>query len=472
MTTGYVSSASAVVADVCFELGAKLPEVGNLLSIDAGNGKKIRLEVYQHISNQEIRCVAIDPMGGIVSRGMLVTDTGSCMRVPVGMSLMGRILNVAGDPIDDLGALNEEETRPVQGKLVSVFEINPECKQVETGIKSIDLLTPYMRGGKVGLFGGAGVGKTVLVMELINNIARGYDGYSVFTGVGERSREGSDLYKEMIEAGVIKPGDPQNSRVVLVYGQMSETPGARAAVVKTGLTIAEYLRDQGNRDMLLFIDNIFRYTQAGSEVSALLGRMPSAVGYQPTLATDMGSIQERIFARKNGGSITCVQAVYVPADDLTDPAPAVVFAHLDSTVVLSRQLAEIGIYPAIDPLESKSKALIPEIVGGEHCEIAASVTEYLCRYKALKDVIAILGLEELSEEDRIVVDRARKIQKFLSQPLGVAESLSGAPGKYVTLQETLRGFSGIISGKYDNIPEAAFYMIGAAEEALEKAKTI
>ena len=411
----------------------------------------------------------MDSTDGLV-RGQKVVDTGNPISVPVGPETLGRILNVVGEPVDERGPLKTKLKFPIHKNAPEFTDQSTETEVLVTGIKVVDLLAPYSKGGKIGLFGGAGVGKTVLIMELINNIAKGHGGYSVFAGVGERTREGNDLYYEMIESGVIKL-DSDDSKAALVYGQMNEPPGARARVALTGLTLAEYFRDEEGQDVLLFVDNIFRFTQAGSEVSALLGRIPSAVGYQPTLSTDMGALQERITST-NKGSITSVQAIYVPADDLTDPAPATSFAHLDATTVLSRQIAELGIYPAVDPLDSTSRILDPRIIGEEHYGVARKVQETLQKYKSLQDIIAILGMDELSEDDKLVVDRARKIQKFLSQPFHVAEVFTGSPGVFVSLQETIKGFKGLVEGEYDNIPEAAFYMVGTIEEAIEKSKKL
>jgi len=427
------------------------------------------LEVAQHLGESMVRTIAMDATEGLV-RGQEVTDTGAPITVPVGPETLGRILNVIGEPIDERGPLETKAKAAIHRSAPTFDEQSTEAEVLVTGIKVIDLLEPYVRGGKIGLFGGAGVGKTVLIMELINNVAKTHGGYSVFAGVGERTREGNDLYHEMIESGVIKVGE-EGSKAALVYGQMNEPPGARARVALTGLTLAEYFRDDEGQDVLFFVDNIFRFTQAGSEVSALLGRIPSAVGYQPTLATDMGALQERITSTKKG-SITSVQAIYVPADDLTDPAPATSFAHLDATTVLSRQIAELGIYPAVDPLDSTSRILEPSVVGEEHYAVARRVQETLQQYKALQDIIAILGMDELSEEDKLTVARARKIQRFLSQPFDVAQVFTGSPGVQVPLEETIRGFKGIIAGEYDHLPEQAFYMVGTIEEAVEKAKTL
>lgn len=437
-----------------------LPELLNAIEIEK-DGKKLIVEVAQHIGDDVVRCVSMDTTGGLV-RGMEASNTGKSIAVPVGKETLGRLFNVLGEAIDGKGEVKAKQTSPIHRPAPS-FEEQETSKEIfETGIKVVDLIAPYSKGGKVGLFGGAGVGKTVLIQELINNIAIQHGGLSVFTGVGERTREGNDLYYEMIESGVI-------DKTALVFGQMNEPPGARMRVALTGLTMAEYFRDQEGQDVLLFIDNIFRFTQAGSEVSALLGRMPSAVGYQPTLATEMGELQERITSTKKG-SITSVQAVYVPADDLTDPAPATTFAHLDATTVLSRSISELGIYPAVDPLDSTSRILDPEIVGKEHYEVARQVQEVLQRYKDLQDIIAILGIDELSDEDRLTVSRARKIQRFLSQPFSVAEQFTGLKGAYVPIKETVRGFKEILEGKHDDIPEGAFLFVGTTEEAVAKAK--
>ena len=430
------------------------------------SGIRLVLEVAQHLGENTVRTIAMDTTEGL-KRGDKVTNTGSSIRVPVGPETLGRIMNVIGEPIDERGPIKTKENWPIHRAAPSFVEQSTETEVLVTGIKVVDLLAPYSRGGKIGLFGGAGVGKTVLIMELINNVAKAHGGYSVFAGVGERTREGNDLYHEMMESGVIKLDGP-GSKAALVYGQMNEPPGARARVALSGLTVAEYFRDQEGQDVLFFVDNIFRFTQAGSEVSALLGRIPSAVGYQPTLATDMGNLQERI-TTTNKGSITSVQAIYVPADDLTDPAPATSFAHLDATTVLSRQIAELGIYPAVDPLDSTSRILDPRIVGDEHYRVAREVQEILQTYKSLQDIIAILGMDELSEEDKLVVARARRIQRFLSQPFFVAEVFTGSPGKLVDLESTIKGFAAICKGEYDHLPEAAFYMVGTIEEALEKA---
>jgi len=425
------------------------------------------LEVAQHLGESSVRTIAMDSTEGLV-RGADAVDTGAPITVPVGPETLGRILNVIGEPVDEGKPVKAKKHYPIHRPAPEYVDQSTEAEILVTGIKVVDLLAPYAKGGKIGLFGGAGVGKTVLIMELINNVAKAHGGYSVFAGVGERTREGNDLYHEMVESGVIKT-DGEGSKAALVYGQMNEPPGARSRVALTGLTLAEYFRDEEGQDVLFFVDNIFRFTQAGSEVSALLGRIPSAVGYQPTLATDMGALQERITTTTKG-SITSVQAIYVPADDLTDPAPATSFAHLDATTVLSRQIAELGIYPAVDPLDSSSRMLDPRIVGEEHYKVARSVQEVLQQYKSLQDIIAILGMDELSEADKLVVARARKIQRFLSQPFHVAEVFTGSPGKLVGLEDTIKGFSGIINGDYDHLPEAAFYMVGTIEEAVEKGK--
>jgi len=425
------------------------------------------LEVAQHLGVYAVRTIAMDSTDGL-TRGQEVLDTGAPISVPVGPECLGRIINVIGEPIDERGPIGNTKTLPIHRSAPEFIEQSTETEILVTGIKVIDLLAPYAKGGKIGLFGGAGVGKTVLIMELINNIAKAHGGYSVFAGVGERTREGNDLYHEMIESNVIKLDGP-GSKVALVYGQMNEPPGARARVALSGLTVAEYFRDEEGQDVLFFVDNIFRFTQAGSEVSALLGRIPSAVGYQPTLATEMGQMQERITSTKKG-SITSVQAIYVPADDLTDPAPATSFAHLDATTVLNRAIAELGIYPAVDPLDSSSRVLDPKVVGEVHYQVARDVQRILQTYKSLQDIIAILGMDELSEEDKLVVARARKIQRFLSQPFHVAEVFTGSPGKLVSLEDTVKGFKGIVAGEYDHLPEASFYMVGGIEEAIEKAK--
>ena len=467
-TIGHIRQVLGAVVDVKFDDENDLPNILTALEC-TNNGKRLVLEVEQHLGGGVVRCIALDSTDGLV-RGLEVINTGEPIKVPVGPELLGRIVNVLGEPVDERGPVNSQKFSPIHRDAPSFTDQSTKEEILVTGIKVIDLLEPYSKGGKIGLFGGAGVGKTVLIMELINNIAKGHGGYSVFTGVGERTREGNDLYHEMIESGVIDlEGD--KSKTVLVYGQMNEPPGARARVALTGLTEAEYFRDQEHQDVLLFIDNIFRFTQAGSEVSALLGRIPSAVGYQPTLGTDMGAMQERITSTKDG-SITSVQAVYVPADDLTDPAPATTFAHLDATTVLSRKIAELGIYPAVDPLDSTSRALSPDIAGKEHYETARRVQEILQKYNSLQDIIAILGMDELSEEDRQVVSRARKIQRFLSQPFHVAEVFTGLKGVYVNLEDTIKGFKGILDGLYDDLPEAAFYMVGTIEEAVAKAESM
>ena len=454
------------VIDVQFE--NNLPSILNALETDNG-GNRLVMEVAQHLGENQVRCIAMDVSEGLV-RGQKVVDTGSPIKVPVGAEMLGRIINVIGEPVDEAGPILSNNLRAIHQEAPSYSEQSTEGQILVTGIKVVDLLAPYAKGGKVGLFGGAGVGKTVLIMELINNVAKAHGGYSVFAGVGERTREGNDLYHEMIESGVNIKGGGEGSKCALVYGQMNEPPGARARVALTGLTVAENFRDEG-QDVLFFVDNIFRFTQAGSEVSALLGRIPSAVGYQPTLATDMGALQERITTTTKG-SITSVQAIYVPADDLTDPAPATSFAHLDATTVLSRSIAEKGIYPAVDPLDSTSRMLSPIIVGEEHYQIARRVQQILQRYKALQDIIAILGMDELSEEDKLSVSRARKIERFLSQPFFVAEVFTGSPGKLVPLADTIKGFKGLVEGLYDDLPEAAFYMVGTIEEAIEKAKKL
>ena len=464
MQKGKVSQIIGAVVDV--EFSGSLPEILNALVVDV-MGRKVVLETAQHLGEKTVRTIAMDSTDGM-QRGQDVIDTGLPITVPVGPETLGRIINVIGEPIDERGPVITKKSLPIHREAPSFAEQATESEILVTGIKVVDLLAPYLKGGKVGLFGGAGVGKTVLIMELINNVAKAHGGYSVFAGVGERTREGNDLYHEMIESGVIKL-DGEGSKAALVYGQMNEPPGARARVALTGLTLAEYFRDDEGQDVLLFIDNIFRFTQAGSEVSALLGRIPSAVGYQPTLATDMGVLQERITTTKRG-SITSVQAIYVPADDLTDPAPATAFSHLDATTVLSRQIAELGIYPAVDPLDSTSRVLDPRIVGDDHYSIAREVQRVLQNYKSLQDIIAILGMDELSEEDKLVVGRARKIQRFLSQPFHVAEVFTGKPGVFVPLAETIKGFKGIVKGDYDHIPESAFYMVGTIDEAIEKAK--
>src|SRR5512145_1476057 len=457
------------VVDCEFPVGS-LPKLMNALRIDQAADKNfgtpethLTLEVALHLGENRVRTVAMSATDGLM-RGMKVNDTGKPISMPVGKEVLGRIMNVIGEPVDEMGPVNTKETLPIHRSAPMLEELDPTKQLFETGIKVIDMLAPYTKGGKTGLFGGAGVGKTVLIMELINNVAKQHGGYSVFAGVGERTREGNDLWTEMKESGVI-------NRTALIYGQMNEPPGARLRVALSALTCAEYFRDAMGQDVLLFVDNIFRFTQAGSEVSALLGRMPSAVGYQPTLGTEMGALQERITSTKKG-SITSVQAIYVPADDLTDPAPATAFAHLDATTVLSRQIAELGIYPAVDPLASTSKILSPMTVGEEHYKCARDVQFVLQRYKDLQDIIAILGMDELSEEDKLVVARARKIQRFLSQPFHVAETFTGTPGKYVELKDTIKGFRGIVDGQYDDVPEQAFYLVGTIEEALDKAKQL
>jgi F-type H+-transporting ATPase subunit beta len=473
LQNGRITQVIGPVVDVEFPPGA-LPEIFAALAVtNPGIDERqdnLVIEVAQHLGENTARCIAMDSTEGLV-RGMSVKNTGAPISVPVGKEVLGRILNVVGEPVDERGPVNALKRLPIHRSPPALVDQNVKIEAFETGIKVIDLLAPYLRGGKIGLFGGAGVGKTVLLMELVNNVAKARGGFSVFAGVGERTREGNDLYHEMIESGVIKQDDLSSSQCVLVYGQMNEPPGARARVALSALAIAEYFRDEENRDMLLFIDNIFRFTQAGSEVSALLGRIPSAVGYQPTLSTEMGDLQERITSTKNG-AITSVQAIYVPADDLTDPAPATAFAHLDATTVLSRKLTEIGIYPAVDPLDSTSRILDPLVVGVEHYQVARAVQETLQAYKSLQDIIAILGMDELSEQDKLTVSRARKMQRFLSQPFHVAEQFTGNPGKYVKLADTIRGFKEIVEGKHDDLPEQAFYMVGTMEEAVEKAKKI
>ncbi|MGE3247666.1 MAG: F0F1 ATP synthase subunit beta [Beijerinckiaceae bacterium] len=469
--SGRITQVIGAVVDVKFE--GHLPEILNALET-TNNGQRLVLEVAQHLGESSVRCIAMDSTEGLV-RSQEVKDTGQPIAVPVGEGNLGRIINVIGEPVDEAGPMNYDTTRAIHQAAPEFVDQSTESQILETGIKVVDLLAPYSKGGKIGLFGGAGVGKTVLIMELINNIAKAHGGYSVFAGVGERTREGNDLYHEMIESGVNKDpkehgGSAEGSKCALVYGQMNEPPGARARVALTGLTVAEHFRDQG-QDVLFFVDNIFRFTQAGSEVSALLGRIPSAVGYQPTLATDMGALQERI-TTTNKGSITSVQAIYVPADDLTDPAPATSFAHLDATTVLSRSIAEKGIYPAVDPLDSTSRILDPRVVGEDHYDVARRVQSTLQRYKALQDIIAILGMDELSEEDKLTVTRARKIERFLSQPFFVAEVFTGSPGKLVRLEDTIKGFKGLVEGQYDHLPEAAFYMVGTIEEAMEKAQRL
>lgn len=463
---GHISQVTGAVVDVKFDDVENLPNIQTALTCD-NHGKHLVLEVAQHIGEGVVRCIAMDTTDGL-TRGLEVINTGKPIEVPVGPEMLGRIINVIGEPVDGRGAINAKLEYPIHREAPSFTDQSTETEILVTGIKVIDLLEPYAKGGKIGLFGGAGVGKTVLIQELIHNIAKGHGGYSVFAGVGERTREGNDLYHEMIDSGIIDLNG-SDSKTVLVYGQMNEPPGARARVALTGLTQAEYFRDEAHQDVLFFVDNIFRFTQAGSEVSALLGRIPSAVGYQPTLGTDMGAMQERITSTKNG-SITSVQAVYVPADDLTDPAPATTFAHLDATTVLSRKISELGIYPAVDPLDSTSRVLAPDIVGDEHYNVARGVQEILQKYNSLQDIIAILGMDELSDEDRLTVARARKVQRFLSQPFHVAEVFTGTKGEFVQLEETIKGFKGILEGLYDDIPEQAFYMVGTIEQALEKAE--
>ena len=461
---GKITQVIGAVVDVQFD--GHLPAILNGLETMNGENRMV-LEVAQHLGENTVRTIAMNTTEGLV-RGQSVSDTGKAISVPVGVGTLGRIMNVIGEPVDEAGPIEGEEMREIHQDAPPFTEQSTEAEILVTGIKVVDLLAPYAKGGKIGLFGGAGVGKTVLIQELINNVAKAHGGYSVFAGVGERTREGNDLYHEMIESGVNQPGGGEGSKCALVFGQMNEPPGARARVALSGLTIAEHFRDQG-QDVLFFVDNIFRFTQAGSEVSALLGRIPSAVGYQPTLATDMGTMQERITTTTKG-SVTSVQAIYVPADDLTDPAPATSFAHLDATTVLNRAISEKGIYPAVDPLDSTSRMLDPIIVGLEHYDTARRVQEILQRYKALQDIIAILGMDELSEEDKIAVTRARKIERFLSQPFFVAEVFTGTPGKLVALEDTIRSFKGLVEGDYDHLPEAAFYMCGSIDDALEKAK--
>ncbi len=458
---GIITQIIGPVVDVKFN--NELPKIYNALKINVGEGETLTVEVQQHLGNNVVRAVAMDGTEGL-QRGTEVIDTGAPITVPVGKAVLGRILNVLGEPVDEAGEVSAEESLPIHREAPSFEEQGTEVEVFETGIKVIDLLAPYVKGGKIGLFGGAGVGKTVLIMELINNIAQGHGGLSVFAGVGERTREGRDLFDEMSESGVI-------NKTALVYGQMNEPPGARLRVALTGLTVAENFRDKEGQDVLLFIDNIFRFTQAGAEVSALLGRMPSAVGYQPNLASEMGGLQERITSTKTG-SITSVQAVYVPADDLTDPAPATTFTHLDATTVLSRRIASLGIYPAVDPLDSTSTALEPQVIGHEHYNTAREVQSVLQRYKELQDIIAILGMDELSDEDKIVVNRARKIERFFSQPFAVAEQFTGMEGKYVTVKETIRGFKEILDGKHDDLPEQAFLYVGSIDEAVNKAREL
>jgi F-type H+-transporting ATPase subunit beta len=473
LQNGRITQVIGPVVDVEFPPGALPPVYAALALTNPGiddRENNLVIEVAQHLGENTARCIAMDSTEGLV-RGMSVLNTGAPITMPVGKEVLGRILNVIGEPVDERGPVGATRRMPIHRAPPTLVEQNVKVEAFETGIKVIDLLAPYLRGGKIGLFGGAGVGKTVLLMELVNNVAKKRGGFSVFAGVGERTREGNDLYHEMIESGVINKDDLSKSQCVLVYGQMNEPPGARARVALSALAVAEYFRDEENRDMLLFIDNIFRFTQAGSEVSALLGRIPSAVGYQPTLSTEMGELQERITSTQKG-AITSVQAIYVPADDLTDPAPATAFAHLDATTVLSRKLTEIGIYPAVDPLDSTSRILDPLVVGMEHYTVARRVQETLQRYKDLQDIIAILGMDELSETDKLTVARARKIQRFLSQPFDVAKQFTGNEGKYVELKDTIRGFKEIVEGQHDDLPEQAFYMVGGIEEAVEKAKKL
>jgi F-type H+-transporting ATPase subunit beta len=465
--TGKITQVIGAVVDVQFD--GELPAILNALHAQNGDNRLV-LEVAQHLGENMVRTIAMDSTEGLV-RGSDVSDTGEAITVPVGPETLGRLINVIGETIDDGKPIKSKLSWPIHRPAPEYVDQSTEAEILVTGIKVVDLLAPYAKGGKIGLFGGAGVGKTVIIMELINNIAKAHGGYSVFAGVGERTREGNDLYHEMVESGVIKENGKAGSKAALVYGQMNEPPGARSRVALTGLTLAEYFRDEEGQDVLFFVDNIFRFTQAGSEVSALLGRIPSAVGYQPTLATDMGNLQERITST-NKGSITSVQAIYVPADDLTDPAPATSFSHLDATTVLSRQIAELGIYPAVDPLDSTSRMLDPRIIGDEHYGVARQVQEVLQTYKSLQDIIAILGMDELSEEDRLTVARARKIQRFMSQPFFVAEIFTGTPGVLVPLEETIRGFKEIVEGKHDELPEAAFYMVGTIDEAIEKGKQL
>ena len=464
--TGRITQVIGAVVDVQFE--GELPAILNALVTDNG-GNRLVLEVAQHLGESTVRTISMDTTEGLV-RGQNVEDTGAPISVPVGEGTLGRIMNVVGEPVDECGPVVSEGTRAIHQPAPSYTDQSTEAEILVTGIKVVDLLAPYAKGGKIGLFGGAGVGKTVLIQELINNVAKAHGGYSVFAGVGERTREGNDLYHEFIESGVNKKGGGEGSKCALVFGQMNEPPGARARVALSGLTIAEHFRDQG-QDVLFFVDNIFRFTQAGAEMSALLGRIPSAVGYQPTLATDMGALQERI-TTTNKGSITSVQAIYVPADDLTDPAPATSFAHLDSTTTLNRAISEKGIYPAVDPLDSTSRMLSANIVGEDHYNTAREVQQILQRYKALQDIIAILGMDELSEEDKLTVARARKIERFMSQPFFVAEAFTGTPGIFVALEDTIKGFKGLVEGKYDHLPEAAFYMVGTIDDAVKKAQKL
>ena len=467
VSKGKVTQVIGAVVDVQFD--GNLPEILNALETE-NNGNRLILEVAQHLGENTVRTVAMDASEGLI-RGQAVKDTGSPIMVPVGDATLGRIINVVGEPVDEQGPVKSKETRSIHQPAPDFADQATESEILVTGIKVVDLLAPYTKGGKIGLFGGAGVGKTVLIMELINNIAKVHSGVSVFAGVGERTREGNDLYHEMIESGVIVPDKLEDSKIALVYGQMNEPPGARMRVALSGLTLAEQFRDETGADVLFFVDNIFRFTQAGSEVSALLGRIPSAVGYQPTLATDMGAMQERITSTK-AGSITSVQAVYVPADDLTDPAPATSFAHLDATTVLSRAISELGIYPAVDPLDSTSRLLDPAVIGEEHYDVARQVQGILQRYKSLQDIIAILGMDELSEEDKLTVSRARKIQRFLSQPFDVAKVFTGSDGKQVPLEDTIDSFKRVIAGEFDHLPEAAFYMVGGINEVIEKAERL
>jgi F-type H+/Na+-transporting ATPase subunit beta len=471
---GHVIQISGPAVDVQFS-STGLPPIYQAVRVTSDGFKvpspiNVVLEVQQHLGEGRVRCVAMEPTDGMV-RGMNAIDQGGPISVPVGTGTLGRVMNVIGEPVDQLGPIQHKEKKPIHRLAPSFEEQATTAEMFETGVKVVDLIQPFLKGGKIGLFGGAGVGKTVVIMELINNVAKQHGGFSVFAGVGERTREGNDLWLEMSESGVIKPGDPANSKAALIYGQMTEPPGARLRVALTGLTVAEYFRDEEGADTLLFIDNIFRFTQAGSEVSALLGRMPSAVGYQPNLATEMGELQERITSTKKG-SVTSVQAIYVPADDLTDPAPATTFAHLDATTVLSRALTEIGIYPAVDPLASTSRILDARVVGQDHYDVAQMVKKTLQTYKDLQDIIAILGIDELSEDQKVTVARARKIQKFLSQPFFVAEQFTGTPGRYVKVADTVKGFRGIVEGKYDDVPEQAFYMKGTIEEVLEAAEKL
>src|SRR5881296_3059899 len=471
---GHVVQVAGPAVDVQFTESAMPPIYEALKVVDEGfqvpTAINVILEVQQHLGEGRVRCIAMEPTDGMV-RGMKAIDQGWPISVPVGPGTLGRVMNVIGEPVDQLGPIQFKEKMPIHRPAPLFEDQATTAEMFETGVKVIDLIQPFLKGGKIGLFGGAGVGKTVIIMELINNVAKQHGGFSVFGGVGERTREGNDLWLEMTESGVIKPGDPEHSKAALIYGQMTEPPGARLRVALTALTVAEYFRDEEGQDVLLFIDNIFRFTQAGSEVSALLGRMPSAVGYQPTLSTEMGALQERITSTKKG-SITSVQAIYVPADDITDPAPATAFAHLDATTVLSRALTELGIYPAVDPLASTSRILDPRIIGEEHYSTARAVKQILQKYKDLQDIIAILGIDELSDEDKLTVARARKIQRFLSQPFFVAAQFTGREGKYVKIAETIKGFKEIVEGKHDDIPEQAFYMVGTIEEALEQAQRL